>query len=226
MGLFPVLANGAGDPLTTLENAASEWVKTRMEAVRLETIWATEKPLLESTLAGMKERATALEEKRDLLRAKTADERAELEAVSSKMKVGAEELAGVGTQLDALTVNLQQLRAGLPPRLSAALDLPFRSLAGKSLSTGERSQLVATVLNRCGQFYRAITCTEEILTLEYGEALPNDLLGLEPRLRLGSLDGSGMVGIADLDRVDMGNSARRSTVRGPSGGHFPRSGRS
>jgi len=47
--------------LESVEKAAGEWVKVRAETARLETEWETTRPLLESTVSGLQERAQALE---------------------------------------------------------------------------------------------------------------------------------------------------------------------
>jgi hypothetical protein len=170
--LLPVLCS-AQDRLAPLEKAAGDWVKIRMETVRLESAWATEKPLLESTISGLKERASALEEKRDLAKAQTAKEREELELISARGEAGAEEIRKADAQLKVMTKSLLSLRPTLPPRLAAALTLPFRTLESSdpAPTTGERMQLIASVLNRCSQFNRMITSGEEILPVDGTERL-------------------------------------------------------
>lgn len=169
--LFLPAAMFGAEPVTlqTIEKSAREWVKTRTETVRLETEWASERGLLASTVEGMKERAQLLEEKHAEWKAKTAEERTELDGLEAKRAAAASEVAAVEARLSALTAELMRLRPGLPPRLSDALEMSFRSLAGTELSVGERMQLAMTVLNRCAQFNRGITQGEEVLTLE-GEA--------------------------------------------------------
>ncbi len=63
------------NPLEPAENAATEWIKTRLEITRIEGEWTTDRPLLESTVNGLKDRAQSLQEKRDLLRSKTEKDR-------------------------------------------------------------------------------------------------------------------------------------------------------
>src|SRR5580658_8557497 len=88
-------AADATDPLEPGEKAASEWIKTRLETTRIEAEWAADRPLLESTVNGLKERAQSLEEKRDLLKAKTAKDREDIEATEAKDKAAADDLKGV-----------------------------------------------------------------------------------------------------------------------------------
>ncbi len=155
------------DPLVPGERAAAEWIKTRLETTRVEGEWAADRPILESTIGGLKERVQTLEEKRDLLKARTAKDRDEIGAMEAKNKEAAEDLAAVETRLQALVGQLTALRPSLPPRLSEALDLSYKSLANATgKPTGERMQLAMTILNRCSLFNRTVTCGEEVLTID------------------------------------------------------------
>jgi hypothetical protein len=174
--LLPTLLLGATmgaapdtDPLEPGEKAASEWIKVRLETTRIETEWTSERPLLESTVNGLKDRAQGLEEQRDLLKAKTAKDREDIEAMEGKNKAASDDLHAVETRLQALVGQLVDMRPALPPRLSEALDLSYKSLGNPALPTGERMQLAMTVLNRCELFNRTITSGEEVLSID-GEA--------------------------------------------------------
>lgn len=138
----------------------------RAETVRLETDWASDQVLLKTTITALTERAQLVEERRDELKAKTAEERAEIEELTLKRKIAADELAIVEERLKTLSTQLIQLRPTLPPRLSDALEMSFRSLADSDVSVGERMQFAMTVLNRCAQFNRSINHGAEVLTLE------------------------------------------------------------
>jgi hypothetical protein len=166
-----LLAAPTSDPLDAGEKAASEWIKTRLETSRIESAWTAEKPLLEATVNGMKERAQALEDKRDDLKAKTAKDRAESESLKAKNTAASEDLKEAQTRLEALTQGLLVLRPSLPPRLSEALELPFRSLEKPGLAPGERMQITTTILERCAQFNRTVTSAEEVLSIEGGTGL-------------------------------------------------------
>ncbi len=157
-----------------VEKAASEWVKVRAETVRVETEWENEQGLLASTVEELKQRATKLEDSRDHLRAKTADERAELAALQAKKDAGAAEIAAARERLVALGERLRALRPKLPPRLAEALEFSFRSLEDPELGESERMQLTMTILNRCGQFNAAVSSGEEVLQPE-GEPTPKAL---------------------------------------------------
>jgi hypothetical protein len=159
------------EPMVAVENAATEWVKMRAETVRVQDEWDAERGLLASTVQGFKERAEKLEAERDHLRAKTAEERDEIETLANKKEVGAADLAAAEGKLKALDLKLQALRPRLPPRLAEALELSFRSLTNPELSPGERMQLTMTVLNRCAQFNGTVNAGEEVLQFD-GEPAP------------------------------------------------------
>jgi hypothetical protein len=154
------------DPLLSGENAASEWIKTRLETTRIRGEWTADRPILVATIAGLKERAQSLEEKRDLLKAKTAKDREDTESLEAKNKAASEDLSGVETRLQALVGQLTALRPSLPPRLSEALEMSYRSLGNTHQAAGERMQLAMTILNRCALFNRTVTCGEEVLAIE------------------------------------------------------------
>jgi FtsZ-binding cell division protein ZapB len=159
-------AEPAADPLGPGEKAAGDWIKVRLETSRTEGAWTTERPLLEATINGLKERAQTLEEKSELLRSTTAKDREEIATLEAKNKAAADDLRASESRLQALVGKLVELRPALPPRLSEALELPYRSLAGSGLGSGERMQLAMTVLNRCALFNRTVTCGDEVLTID------------------------------------------------------------
>jgi len=156
----------AADTLETVEKSADEWVKLRVETARLETAWREERTLVESMVVALNERAVAAEEKRDLAKAKTAKEREELDGLRAKIEAEGNDVRAFEARLKDLTGTLVALRPALPPRLSEALELSFRSLANPSLPPGERMQLAMNVLNRCTQFNRSITVGEDVLALD------------------------------------------------------------
>ena len=146
-----------------VEQAAAEWVKARVETTRIETEWSTQRQLLESTVNGLTERALSLETKRDYLQAKTAKDREELAALAAVDKASVSNLQAVEGRVMAMSTRLLQLRHSLPPRLSTALEMSYRSLATPALGVSERMQLNITILTRCAQFNRTITCEKEVL---------------------------------------------------------------
>jgi hypothetical protein len=168
---FLLLAAASGaepdaNPLGSSEKAASDWIKTRLETTRIESAWISERPLLESTVNGLNERAQSLEARRDLLKATTSRDREEIEMMQARNKAAAEDLRAAEARLQALIGKLIDLRPSLPPRLSEALDLSYRSLGNSKLGAGERMQLAMTMLNRCSMFNRTVTCGDEILTID------------------------------------------------------------
>jgi hypothetical protein len=166
VGLFVSPAASAAETLETVEKSAGEWVKLRVETTRIETDWRAERGLMESMVAALEQRAAAMEEKRDLAKAKTAREREELEAMRAKNLAAHQDLQAAEARLKELNKNLAALRPSFPPRLSEALDLAFRSIADPALPVAERMQLTTTILNRCVQFNRLVSTGEDVLTLE------------------------------------------------------------
>lgn len=162
---------GADAPaaLDTVEKSAGDWLKVRAEVARLETEWSNQRQLLDSMVRALAERAQTVEDKRDYLRAKTAKDRADIAALETSNQAGAAELKAADEQMKTTVTALLQLRPSLPPRLSSALEMPFKSLANPELSVSERMQLTMTVLNRCQQFNRSITCEDELLKLGEGD---------------------------------------------------------
>ena len=159
------LRGAESDPVADVEKAAADWVKTRAETVRLQTEWSGQRELLESLVSGLQERAQTLETKRDYLQAKTAKAREEIGRLEAANKAAVESMTITEAALHVLDDRLLRLRPTLPPRLSEALELSYRSLAAKELTLSERMQLTTVVLNRCITFNRAITCEEEVLKL-------------------------------------------------------------
>ncbi len=154
----------AAETLETVKKTADEYVNIRLETARLETSWQEERTLVESMVLALKERAMAAQEKRDLVKAQTARDREELDALHAKIEAESNDLKALEARLKDLTAKLVALRPALPPRLSEALEMSYRSLANPALPAGERMQLAMNVLNRCAQFDRSITVGEDVVT--------------------------------------------------------------
>ena len=163
LGTVPLCAEPS--PLELVGKSAEDWLKVRAETARLETEWSSQKQLLDSLVHGLEERAQSLEVKRDYLRAKTAKDREDIAALEASNQTASVGLSAVEEELKAVSPRLLQLRASLPPRLSEALEMSYKSLAAAELTLSERMQLTMTVLNRCLQFNRSIICEDQILTL-------------------------------------------------------------
>ncbi|HWA84699.1 MAG TPA: DUF3450 family protein [Opitutus sp.] len=157
-------AEGSGS-VASVEKTVGEWAKVRAETVRLETDWEAEHELLQSTLKALQERAKALADDKKSLSAKTAGERESLATLAAENAASEAALGAAAARLAKVSAQLVELRHSLPPRLSQALELPYRSLADPKLSPGERMQFVTTILNRCAQFNSTITYGEEPLTI-------------------------------------------------------------
>src|SRR4051812_48049565 len=127
--ILPAALIGAPDSVEAIGKAAGEWVKTRAETVRLQSEWSSQRQLLESTGRAVAERAGSLEARRDELKARTAQEREELDKMEAANQAMTIDLQASEARLKSLNDRLLRLRPSLPPRLSAALELPYRSLA-------------------------------------------------------------------------------------------------
>jgi hypothetical protein len=171
--LLPIAVSAGGiaaepTPLETVEKSAGDWLKVRAETSRLETEWNAQHPLLESMAHALTERAQTLELKLNYLRAKTAKDREELANLEAANRTGAERLQSIEGQLKETGTQLIRLRPSLPPRLSSALELPYKSLAQPGIALGDRLQFTMTVLNRSLQFNRTIVCENE--ALDFGDS--------------------------------------------------------
>jgi hypothetical protein len=164
--LAPAL--GQSDPAKAAEQAASDWIRVRSETARIQTEWNSERPLLISMVDELTARAVQLEGRRDLLLAKTAKDRQEASDLEAESRASAADLRSVESQLRDMDGQLAELRPALPPRLSEALALPYKSLAEPGLSINDRMQLTTTVINRCIQFDRSITSEQEALDPDGG----------------------------------------------------------
>jgi len=157
-----------------VEKVATEWVKTRAETVRLETDWGGQQTMLKSMVEAIDQRAKVIQEKKQHLEAQTAQDREELDTLAKKNAVARAGLDSAEARLKQTAKDLQALRPLLPPRLSTALDLAFQSIADPGLAVGDRMQHTMTILNRCLQFNRTVTASDEVLTMP-GESAPKNL---------------------------------------------------
>ena len=163
--LAPSVLTAEEDSLRTVEKAAEQWVELRTEASRLDAEWATQQPLLESFVRALGERAQTLEARRDFLVAKSAKDTTEFATLEAANRAGLTSIQAADTQTQAAVAELIALRPALPPRLSAALEMSYRTLAKPDATVNERMQIALTVLNRCSQFNRDISYGQEALVL-------------------------------------------------------------
>ena len=92
---------GTADPLEDADKSAGEFVKLQIEDARLATEWRSQRELLESLVRALQQRAAALEEKRDLTKAKTASDSEALDAMRAKIQSANEDVRIFETRLNA-----------------------------------------------------------------------------------------------------------------------------
>lgn len=155
----------AADPLHSTEQLAVTWAKLRDENARLLADWRWEKDVLAASEIALQARAEQLRERRDLLKQKYGAESREIGDLKQRADEGRLAVEEVDTRLQASAARVLALRKSLPPRLSQALDLSFRTLADPGVPVAERAQALTTVLNRCALFNHGIHVSEEILQL-------------------------------------------------------------
>lgn len=156
----------AQEALDDADKSGQKWISLRVEAVKLESEWRTQREVLDSLITAMQERAKLMEEKQDLSLAKTKQDRQDLESLRSKNQAAAEDLKTWEKRLDGLSQRLLAIRPKLPPHLSDALEMSYRTLSAPQLAIGERMQVAMNVLNRCAQFDRMVSISEDVLTLD------------------------------------------------------------
>lgn len=164
----------AEEPIDQVGKLASDWIRTRAETARVEGDWAGQRELLATTIKAVEERAKMAEEQALALKAVTAQVRDEIATLAGRNQAAEKALASADERLAGLVTGLTALRPSLPPRLQAALELPYRSLEAANLPAGERMQHAMTILGRCVQFNRVITSGEEVLAIA-GETAPKSL---------------------------------------------------
>ncbi len=152
-------------PLNDVQEAASEWARLRSETARLDTEWLAERALLEASITNLNTQAEQLELQHQAFVAESAEAQQEVDQLTSANQTRAEKLMVATARIADLAKQLVDLRPALPPRLSAALDLSFRTLANPDLSPADRMRHTMAILNRCQQFDQTFVITEEVLTL-------------------------------------------------------------
>ncbi len=171
IGALTGIARAAADQaekspgVESMRQVVTEWSKVRAETVRLEEDWRSERELLTSTQRALQEQVARLANEKKVLEASTAAERDSLAELAAANAAAQASLKSAGQRLEAMGAQLVALRPCLPPRLSQALELPYRSLANPALGPTERMQHVTTLLNRCTQFDRTISYGEELLAV-------------------------------------------------------------
>jgi len=159
---FPL--NGE-DSLEAIQASALKWIDIRLETAQLQSDWSWQKDLLESTVDAIEFKVERLEAEEALLAAQTESDQVKLDESRQEVALLQSQLTEHGEHNQMLIGSLQALRPSLPPRLSDSLDLAFKSLSKTDLPSGERLQLIGTILNRCLQFNNTITYSEEIVPI-------------------------------------------------------------
>lgn len=158
-----------GAPLDEVQKTVAEWVRVRAETARIEDDWTWQRTLMQSTLDALQERTRELEAKRAELEARTADERRDAADLMARRRELRDAQAQAEHHLRLLAERLARMRPWLPPRLSAALELPYRSLARPEADAGERMHYALVILNRCIQFNHTVSADEEMIAAANGE---------------------------------------------------------
>src|SRR5580698_8869253 len=151
-------------PLDDVQKTVTEWVRVRAETARIEDDWTWQQTLMQSTLEALQERTRQLEAQRTELEARTTEERRDTADLMARRQALEDAQAHAADHLRLLGERLVRMRAWLPPRLSVALELPYRSLAEPDADTSERMRYAMVILNRCAQFNRTVSVGEEIIT--------------------------------------------------------------
>jgi hypothetical protein len=161
--LFPFSLIRADDPIESDRKVATEWVKLQMETGQLASGWNTQRDLLDASIQALEQRRDVVRQQRDLLKAKAANEDRLSREATARGEAAMATVKQSDQRLADLTAKLKNLRPFLPPRLSSALELAYRSLDDTKLGTSERLAIAVSILNRSLQFDRAITFSEEVL---------------------------------------------------------------
>lgn len=174
--LLSVARVPAADSIETVQRAAAEWSKLRVETVRIETEWKWQRDTLQTSLDALNARITTLERNRDALTAAIASDETKSGNLAASTAASRQGMETIERRLHGIAAQLTALRPWLPPRLATALELPYRSIQDPKLGPAERMQHIVTIINRCGLFNKSITCGEDALNLD-GNASPR-LLGV------------------------------------------------
>jgi hypothetical protein len=155
--------------LDDVQKSVTEWVRVRAETARIEDDWTWQQMLMQSTLDALQERTRQLEAQRTELEARTGEEQRDTADLMARRQALKDAQAQAANHLKLLGERLARMRAWLPPRLSVALELPYRSLANPDADASERMRYAMVILDRCVQFNRTVNAGEEMITAANGE---------------------------------------------------------
>lgn len=155
-------------PLNDIQKSAAEWSRIRSETSRLEADWASEREVLDASISGLSIEADQLELENRAIIAESTKQSDEIDRLTARNQANTDRIDQTVDRLSELSAELITLRSALPPRLSDALDLAFRSIAASDLKPADRMRHTMAILNRCQQFDQTFVLTEEILPTEAG----------------------------------------------------------
>ncbi|GAB5558365.1 MAG: hypothetical protein SynsKO_00120 [Synoicihabitans sp.] len=175
LGLLSICASltATATPLNDLQQAAAEWSRIRSETSRIEADWRSEREVLEASISGLEVRAEQLELEQQALAAESTKNRDVIARLTARNQADAARIDETVQRVEQLSQKLVELRPALPPRLSSALEVPYRTITESELQPADRMRHTMAILNRCQQFDRTFVMSEEILEMS---------AGAEPRL--------------------------------------------
>ncbi len=150
----------------TLQESSIEWAKLRSEAARLESDWAWQKRLMESTKVALESQIELIENDVSLLETQMNIDVEAVGRLSKQSDVLSEYLDTMSTSQSKLKSELLRMRDQLPPRLNDSLELAYLSIVDDRLTDGECMQFIITIVNRCFQFNKSISYFEEVMSFD------------------------------------------------------------
>lgn len=169
MAALSLTLPASATPLNDVQAAAAEWARIRSETSRLETDWAAERQVLDASISGLRIQAEQAELEHEALVAESTKQRDEIAELTERNQINATKIEQTVDRVAALSAALIDLRPALPPRLSSALDLPYRSITIADLNPADRMRHTMAILNRCQQFDQTFVFAEEVLSVTPGE---------------------------------------------------------
>jgi FtsZ-binding cell division protein ZapB len=164
----PVALDSIDNVRTTIE----KWVETKQVISQEKQDWALGREMLNERIELVEREIASLREKIAQAQESISDadkKRVELVDENAKLKVAAETLRGIVTQLEARTVELvKQLPDPIRERIKPLSQRLPEDPDATELSLAQRFQNVIGILNEVNKFNREITVTSEVRTLADG----------------------------------------------------------
>ncbi len=140
------------NPLTDIQESAAKWSEIRSETSRLQSDSVAERSVLNSSISGLNIEADQLELEQKAMASEAQKHTEEIDRLTARNQANDAAIAQTVERLASLSGELIALRPALPPRLSNALDLPYRSIAQADMEPADRMRYTMAILNRCQQF--------------------------------------------------------------------------